>query len=115
MDRADLGLDLLLAGMGLGMALMTFVAAFDSTSFYQTVIGPTLTEGMRPFGYGLDAAAVLSLAMSVAGIACVSGAPPAAAAAASSQRVTAEDRLAELRRRKAARARKSRAVSQGST
>lgn len=116
MDRGDVGLELLLAGIGLGLALMTFVVTFDSTSLFQTAFAPTTTEAMHPLGYALDAAVLLSLAISVVGIACFSGAPPVARIGPA-PRVTAEDRLDAWRRRKERRARKARASagSQGST
>lgn len=117
MDRGGLGLDFLLAGMGLGVALMTFVVTFDSTAWYQTTIAPTVTEAMHPLGYVLDAAAGLSFVMSLAGIACVSGVPNATGAAAPGSRTSASDRLAEFRRRKEERARRARVSrsSHGST
>ncbi len=117
MDRGDIGLRLLLAGMGLGMALMTFVVTFDSTSFYQNTIAPTATEAMRPLGYVLDAAAILSFAMSLGGIACFSPVASVAPGSVPATRITAADRLTEMRRKKQDRARKAQAsrASHGST
>lgn len=74
-SREDWGLRLFLTGMGLGFALMFFVVTLNGTSFYQNLVAPTTTEVMRPLGYVLDGGILLSFAMTIAGIACFSGAP----------------------------------------
>ncbi len=74
-DRADWGLWLLLTGMGLGLALMTFVATFENSAFFQDLVASTASEAMRPLGIALDGGILVSFAMTVAGIACFAWGP----------------------------------------
>jgi hypothetical protein len=117
MDREDVGLRLFLAGMGLGMALMTFVVTFDSTSFYQTYVAPTAAGAMRPLGFVVDGGVLLSLAMALGGIACFGGGSTPLPAAAQDRGFSAAERLDTLHRMRSQRARRSRATtaSHGST
>lgn len=104
----DWGLRLFLAGMGLGMSLMTFVVTFDGTPFYQELVAPTMTGTMYPLGYVLDAGVLLSLGMTVSGIACFRGRPLPGPAPATETRKSAAEQLAAYRRRKEERARQAR-------
>ncbi len=74
--QEDWGLRFLLAGGTLGLVVLGFVGAFDSSSFYQTYVASApLTEALPPLGYLLDVGGLLALALILVGVACFSSGP----------------------------------------
>lgn len=109
----DWGVRLFLAGMGLGIAVMTFVVSFDSTAAYQQLVAPTVSGATRPLGYVLDGSVLLAFAMTVAGTACFTRLPLATPSPPAERPMSAAEHLAELRRQKVERARQVKKARKG--
>lgn len=74
--RETWGLRLFLAGIALGLGLMTFVVTVDSSSFYLNYVASSAPFEATPLlGYLLDGGILLSMALTVGGIACFPSRP----------------------------------------
>ena len=72
-----MGLWLFLAGMALGFGVMLFVVLFESSSSFQALTSPAMTEVVQPLGYALEGGTLLAFGLTLAGIACCTFAPTA--------------------------------------